>query len=43
MERFRPPHGDLFQKGDVSQLEEAIKEGNQRRTETPAHVAVREA
>ena len=27
----------------MSQLEEAIKEGNQRRTETPAHVAVREA
>ena len=26
MERFRPPHGDLFQKGNVIQLEEALKE-----------------
>ena len=26
MERFRPPHGDLFQKGDVHQLEEALKQ-----------------
>lgn len=25
MERFRPPHGDLFKKGDVNQLEDALK------------------
>ena len=26
MERFRPPHGALFQKVDVHQLEEALKQ-----------------
>lgn len=31
MERFRPPHGDLFQRGDVNQLEEAIKESIKKR------------
>ena len=31
MERFRPPHGDLFQKGDVNQLEDALKESVRKR------------
>jgi len=31
MERFRPPHGDLFQRGDVIQLEEALKESIRKR------------
>jgi len=31
MERFRPPHGDLFQRGDVNQLEDALKESVRKR------------
>lgn len=31
MEKFRPPHGDLFQKGDVNYLEEALKESARRK------------
>lgn len=31
MERYRPPHGDLFQRGDVIQLEEALKESIRKR------------
>ena len=31
MERFRPPHGDLFQKGDVNQLEDALKKSVEKR------------
>ena len=31
MERFRPPHGDLFQKGDVNYLEEALKESARKK------------
>ena len=31
MERFRPPHGDLFQKGDVNQLEDALKKSVEKK------------
>ena len=31
MEKFRPPHGDLFQKGDVNYLEEALKESARKK------------